>query len=452
MYSKEIQEALIRQRISEGDLIRISSKGLTLEGVLLPKTTESDPRVLTLKLASGYNAGFLFWHGASIEKLRAGAPPGTIPKISLKQSGLPKIAVVATGGTIGTHVDYTTGGVFMCRTPEEVLATTPELERIASIKSVSSPFTLASEDIQPHHWVKLAHEIARHANDPEIQGIVVTHGTDALGYTSAALSFMLRGLHKPVALVGAQRSPDRGSFDGSLNLVCGAYYAAYSSRPGVAVVMHGSTSDDFCYAHSGVKVRKMHSSRRDAFQSINAEPLAKIFPDGKIEWMGDARPTPSEKGKCVADAVFEEKVAILKSYPGSDPGLLDHLVEKGFKGVVIEAMALGHLPTGESGTDVSGFDRKKTWIPAVKRAVSHGVVVAITSQSINGPVHPHVYRNLRLVSDAGALYCRDMLAETAYAKLGWVLGHRPDATVAKKMMLENVAGEFNDRIRLDEFK
>jgi glutamyl-tRNA(Gln) amidotransferase subunit D len=299
--------------------------------------------------------------------------------------------------------------------------------------------------------LKLAPEIARHANDPEIEGIVVTHGTDALHYTSAALSFMLRGLNKPVALVGAQRSPDRGSFDGSLNLVCGAYFAAYSRFPGVAVVMHGSTSDDFCFAHSGTKVRKMHTSRRDAFQSVNASPLAKIFPDGRIEWIEGKPQASVPQGKCVADAVFEEKVAILKAYPGSDPALLDYLVESGFKGVVIEAMALGHLPTGESGTDVSGFDKKKSWIPAVKRAVAAGVVVAITSQSLYGSVHPAVYRNLRLVSAAGALFCRDMLPETAYAKLGWVLGHKPSADEAKKMMLENIAGEFNPRIRLDEY-
>ncbi len=451
MYSPQVLEALKKRGISEGDSVRVRCKGLVLDGILLPKTTESDPRVISLKLASGYNAGIEFTAESSIERIGEAKPLGVIPKIALRQSGLPKIAFISTGGTIGTHVDYTTGAVFMCRTPEEVLATTPELERVADIKSVSSPFTLASEDIQPAHWKKLAFEAVKQLNDRETRGIVITHGTDALAYTSAVLSFMLRGLRKPVVLVGAQRSPDRGSFDGSLNLVCGAHFAAYSQYPGVAVVMHGSTSDDFCLAHSGTKVRKMHASRRDAFQSINASPLAKIFPDGKIDWLTERRQPPSTEGVCVADAVFEEKVAILKAHPGADPAFLDFLVEKGFKGVVIEAMALGHLPTGESGADSAGFDRRKSWIPSVKHAVEKGVVVAVASQSLYGSVHPYVYRNLRLVSGAGALYCRDMLPETSYAKLGWVLGHKPAPEEARKMMLENIAGEFNPRAKLDEF-
>lgn len=451
MYSPTILEALKKQGVAEGDPVRVSSKGLVLEGVLLPKTAESDPAVLTLKLQSGYNAGVEFTSASSIEKIGGKQQLGAIPRVSLKQSGLPKIVLIATGGTIGTHVDYKTGGVFMCRTPEEILATTPELERAADIKSVSTPFTLASEDIQPAHWKKLTAKTAEHVNDADVQGVVITHGTDALGYTSAALSFMLRGLCKPVVLVGAQRSPDRGSFDGALNLVCGAYFAAYSQYAGVAVVMHGSTSDDFCYAHIGTKVRKMHTSRRDAFKSINASPLAKIFADGRIEWIEGKPAVPSAQQSCSAGAVFEEKIALLKAYPGSNPELLDFLVEKGFKGVVIEAMALGHLPTGESGTDVAGFDKTKSWIPSVKKAVEKGVVVAITSQSLYGSVHPYVYRNLRLVSGAGALYCRDMLPETAYVKLGWVLGHKVSAEEAKKMMLENVAGEFNPRIKLNEY-
>ncbi|MFH1200241.1 MAG: hypothetical protein V1708_04185, partial [Candidatus Micrarchaeota archaeon] len=95
---------------------------------------------------------------------------------------------------------------------------------------------------------------------------------------------------------------------------------------------------------------------------------------------------------------------------------------------------------------------RKSWIPAVKRATEAGVVIAVASQSLYGSVHPHVYRNLRLVSGAGALYCRDMLAETAYVKLGWVLGHKTSVEDAKKLMLENVAGEFNPRITLEEFQ
>jgi glutamyl-tRNA(Gln) amidotransferase subunit D len=306
---------------------------------------------------------------------------------------------------------------------------------------VHRPFTLASEDMNHSHWQQIAELAAKELNKGR-RGVIVTHGTDTLHFTAAALSFMLKNLSKPVAIIGAQRSPDRGSFDGILNLICGGYFVGHSNIGEVAVVMHGSSSDDFCLAHRGTKARKMHTSRRDAFRSINNLPLARIWPNGKIEVMNENH-RKFEDRKVEADTSFEPKVAMVKFYPGSDPGIIDYYVDNDFKGIIIEATGLGHVATGESGTSENETIKSLSWIPHIKAAVDRGVVIVITSQTLYGRVHPFVYRNLRLLYEAGAVFGEDMLPETAYIKLGWLLGHEKNIEKVKNLMLTNLAGEIS---------
>ncbi len=450
MYSEEIERILHANKILDGDAISITVDGKTYAGILLPRIPEVPSDTITLKLASGYNIGLKFKRGSQIIKTGDATKLAGVPKLEIRKSDLPSIAIIASGGTIATRVDYRTGGVSMMLSPEELLSTTPELQEHVNIKTIVSPFRTSSEDMSIENWRTLAAETQKQLNDPDIRGVVITHGTDTLHYTSAALSFMLHGLTKPVVLVGAQRSPDRGSFDGSLNLVCGCAFAANSDFAQVVVVMHGSSSDDFCLAHRGVKVRKMHTSRRDAFRSINDSPLAKIYPGGKIEALSSSYSKRSE-GSTVADTSMEKKVAILKIHPDSNPELLDYLVQRNYHGVVLEGTGLGHVPTGEGGDDAGNFDKKNSWLPAIKRAADKGVFVAITSQCIYGRVSPSVYRNLRLLKDAGGVHCADMLAEVAFVKLCWVLAHSKGLEEAKRMMLANLSGEINPRLTGDEF-
>lgn len=443
MYSPEIESLLKSKNIKVGDRIRLISKSFVREGLLLPRIEMGDTSSIVLKLDNGYNIGVRYEAGMQVKKLEGGAKLGVIPSVPVKaKAGLPDVSFIATGGTIGTHVDYRTGGVYMSRKPEEIIATTPELEDIVNIKVVPAPFTVASEDMNHTHWAQLAEIIAKELNRGR-RGAIVTHGTDTLHFTSAALSFMLKNLSKPVAVVGAQRSPDRGSFDGRMNLICSGFFTGRSNIGEVAIVMHATTSDDFCYAHRGTKVRKMHSSRRDAFRSINDFPLAKIWPDGKIE-VTNKNFRPFDEGKKVAaDTAFEPKVAIVKSYPGSDPEIIDYFADSGYRGIVIEGTGLGHVPTGESGTNIGQFDSKMSWIPRIKSAVDRGVVVVVTSQTLYGRVHPFVYRNLRLLYKTGAVFGEDMLPETAYIKLGWLLAHENNFEKVRTMMLENIAGEIS---------
>ncbi|MBS3070025.1 Glu-tRNA(Gln) amidotransferase subunit GatD [Candidatus Micrarchaeota archaeon] len=434
-YSKKTLELLKSKGVSEGDCIRVEKEGAVYEGILMPRAT-GDENALVVKLDSGYNAGVIVTEKTAVQKLPH-KPSLHRPaefKLPPAKKGLPKVSLVTTGGTIVSRVDYSTGGVSALTKPEELVRQFPDLLEACELRKIVSPFSVMSEDLTPANWMELAKTVF--AELKESDGVIVTHGTDALGFSAAALSFMV-STNKPVVLVGAQRSPDRGSFDGALNLVCAAHFIAKGKHSGVSLVMHGSSSDDFCYAHGGTKVRKMHSSRRDAFQSINSLPLAKIYSDGRVEEKNFEEAKAEEK----LDAVFDEHVAMVKAYPNSEPDVLDWLVgEKKKKGIIIEAMGLGHVPTNNA----------KSWIVHVKKAVGAGVFVGITTQTLYGSVNPFVYSNLRKLGEAGAVFLKDGLPETMYVKLGWVLAHKEWNTNEK--MLESLRGEFNDRLPDLEFK
>lgn len=431
MYSKDIDQILKSQKISVGDRIKFRDS----EGILMPRPSIGDPNNIVLKLDSGYNVGIKYKKGDKIEKVeRAVAKLGAAPKGLLSfDKTKPPISLIATGGTISSRVDYKTGGVFFLMEPEEILRTTPELQEFVNIKSIKSPFRIASEDMTPKEWQEIAKSATKELNS-DSRGVIITHGTDTLHYTSAALSFMLRNLNKPVAVVGAQRSPDRGSFDGVMNLVCASHYCL-SDITEVAIVMHGTTNDDYCLINRGTKVRKMHTSRRDAFRPINDFPIGKIWPDGKLDIINENYRRRNE-GKVIADTKFEEKVAQVAVYPGANSEIIDFYVKKGFRGIMMQTTALGHVP----------WVGKNSWEPAVRNAIKSGVVLVSASQTLYGSTHPHVYRTLIEMEQAGVIFAKDMLPEVAYVKLGWVLGHTKDAKKAREMMLTNYAGEISERI------
>ena len=251
---------------------------------------------------------------------------------------------------------------------------------------------------------------------------------------------MLKNLSKPVAFVGAQRSPDRGSFDGSMNLICASYFTGYSDIGEVCLVMHGTSSDNYCLINRGTRVRKLHTSRRDAFQPVNEKPLAKIWTNGRIEKTG-VDYTKFEDKRVKVDIKWEPRVALIKAFPNSDPAIIDWYVNKKYKGLVIEGFGLGHVPT-------STLRKEDSWLPHIKKAVEKGLTLVMTSQTIFGRVNPYVYRNLRLVSEAGVIYGEDMLTEVALVKLSWVLGHTKNKEKIREMMLTPFAHEISPRTDL----
>ncbi|AEC50967.1 glutamyl-tRNA(Gln) amidotransferase subunit D [Pyrococcus sp. NA2] len=415
-------------KIEDGDLVKY-------KGIIMPPYELSEGDTLVLKLDNGYNIGI------SIEKIkdvrvieRAKAKPEVHFKAELeKKEELPDVTIIGTGGTIASRIDYETGAVYPAFTAEELAKAVPEIFEIANVKT-KLLFNIFSEDMKPKHWIKIAHEVAKHLNSGD-EGVIIAHGTDTMGYTSAALSFMLRNLGKPVILVGAQRSSDRPSSDAAMNLIC-ATRMAVSEAAEVMVVMHGETGDTYCLAHRGTKVRKMHTSRRDAFRSINDIPIAKIFPDGRIEFLRkDFR--KRKNSEVWVDDKLEEKVALVKIYPGISSEIIDFLVDRGYRGIVIEGTGLGHAPND--------------MIPSIQRAIEEGTIVCMTSQCLYGRVNMNVYATGRRLLKAGVIPCEDMLPETAYVKLMWVLGHTQDPNEVREMMLRNYAGEITPYTRFDTY-
>jgi len=296
----------------------------------------------------------------------------------------------------------------------------------------------ASENMSYKDWKLIAESVGKLCNDSSIDGIIVTHGTDTLHYTASALSFALKNLNKPVVLTYSQRSSDRASSDARLNLICSAR-AAISDAAEVMLVGHASINDDFCYALLGTKVRKMHTSRRDTFRPINAEPLAKITPE-KFEAFTSYRVKNNEKTEVRAN--FSGKVALVKFYPGQDPEIIDYYLKKGYKGLVVEMTGLGHVSTGESSSN---------WIPYIKKAIKSGMTICAAPQTIYGRLHPLTYSVGRELEKTGIIYLKDMLSETAFVKLSWVLGDKIMSKDVKKNMLKNYAREYSDYIKVEDF-
>ena len=415
-----------------GDYVEIHLMKKIYEGILLenPKTEKG---IVLLKLDSGYNIGF---NKKDISKIRILKKSKIIEeKIEIKKSNeKPNIAMIITGGTISARLNPKKGGVDWLDTPESLFKFYPEIFEKVNIIKIEVPFMKASEDMDFKDWKKIANTAKKLLNDSNIKGVIITQGTDFLHCTSSALSFFLKNLNKPVVLTYSQRSIDRASSDADLNLQCSAI-AAISDIAEVMIVGHATINDNYCYAMPGTKTKKMHTSRRDAFKVINDKPFAKIFPD-KVEIISDYTKRENKK-KVKTDSKFEEKVALVKVYPGQSPEILDFYLKKKYKGIVLEMSGLGHVPTTRA---------RKSWIKKLKEVQKKGLIICASAQTIYGRLDPLVYSNGRELLKTGIIYLEDMLSETALVKLGYVLAKTKNKEEIKKLMLTNIAHELNDRL------
>jgi len=411
-----------------GDKVEIETVDGKYTGILMERPELADDKHVVIKLESGYNIGISLDRIREIKKIEAGIKrEGFRLKRHKRDPSKRDISILATGGTIASRVDYITGGVHSAFSAEELISAVPELEEIANIHG-RQIFNKFSENIVPEDWIKIARVTASEIKKG-VDGIVITHGTDTMGYTSAALAFMLK-TPIPVVLTGAQRSSDRGSSDAPLNLIHSAIVASKADLSEVVVVMHGETSDSFSLIHPGTRVRKLHTSRRDAFRTVNSRPLGRVSMKG-IEFLRE----PKSDNKLKLDTKLEERVFLLKYFPGLNPEVIDNLVKLDYNGIVIEGTGLGH-------TSELLFER-------IKDAIDSGVFIAMTSQTIFGRVNMNVYSTGRILQDIGVIPCEDMLSETAYVKLMWCLGHTKKPERLREMMLTNYAGEITERSRIE---
>ncbi len=444
-YSKKIQEKIKNLNLDVLDKISIKKGSRIYQGLLMDRYESGDPNCIVIKLDNGYNIGIEFDKNTKIEKLedKKKIKVDTLDVSPKKDKKKKNISILATGGTIASKIDYRTGGVSSAFSAEEIISAVPEIKDIANIKGKLIT-QLFSEDINPSHYTKLANEIKKEI-DSGADGIVVTHGTDTLHYTACALSFIFQDLNIPIVLVGAQRSSDRGSSDAAINLIH-ATKVASSNISEVCVVMHATPNDTYSFIHKATKVRKMHTSRRDAFKSINIPPLGKV--DKKIEFFNKDFKRRDKNRKLEFRPNLDQNVALIKIAPGIKPSIFKYVLEEGYRGLILEGTGLGHLPINVSDE----FTKiNKEIYNFIKKLCENNIIVGMSSQCLYGRVNMNVYSTGRDLKKLGVISCEDMLPEVAYIKLMWALGQYRESKKVKEIMRKNLCGEIAEKRFLDEF-
>ncbi len=419
--------------VSIGDIIDVKTTGESLQGSLMPRYEYADDQHIVIKLRNGYNIGIKVRNITEIKRVStSGSPSFQKPPPPKLDPDLPRVVIIGTGGTIASRIDYRTGGVHPQFSAEELYAVVPEIAAYAQIHT-EPLFNVYSEHVNADHWTKIAEKTTREIV-AGFDGIVIAHGTDTMGYTTAALSFALAGTPIPIILVGSQRSTDRPSSDAALNLIGAVTAAAKAPFSGVYLAMHSSIDDDVVALHLGSRVRKNHTSRRDAFESIDISPAAYVK-GGVLEVVHQNLPLKDMYRWFDARCRFEKRVALMKFHPSFNPGLIDHLADSGYRGIVFEGTGLGHV--------------SEDCYESVARAVKKGLLIGMTSQCIWGRVSLTVYDTGRDLLKRGVIPLDDMLPETALVKMMWALGNTQSTDAAKRLMLENLAGEYQARSPLE---
>ncbi len=425
-YSGKARKLLEEKKTYVWSRVKLRIDGLELNAIILPAPAGSE-ELIYVKLDNGYNTAFNVNRIRDIKVLSHGHVEYKIKKREIRwKSGLPHVVIIGAGGTIASRVEYETGAVKPAFTPTELLNANPELANIARIEPIEL-FNILSEHMTPRHWIQIVKKVEEIANSG-VAGIVITHGTDTMHFTAAAISFMLVKLAIPVVLTGAQRSSDRPSSDASFNLICSTRFAAYSDCAEVVICMHAFPDDIACFAHRGVRVRKMHSSRRDTFQTVGDLPIAIVMPD-KIKYLKDDY--KRREKETVADAVFEEKTALIYMYPGISSDIIETLIDKRYRGLVLAGTGLGHAPEYLFST--------------IKRAIGEGMHIVMTSQCPWPHIQMNVYETGRKLLQIGVIPGENMLPEVAYVKLGWILAHTDDRKEVTRLIQTNLRGEIIER-------
>jgi len=410
--------------MNAGDRVRVDRADQRYEGVLLPSSTADH---LVVKLDGGYNVG-IDRDQASVDVLESDVYDVESAQDEESSSAvefdddLPTVSLISTGGTIASTVDYRTGAVTAQFDAEDVLRAVPDLAGMANYRG-RVVANILSENMTPDVWQELAVAIYEEI-EAGADGVVVMHGTDTMQFTASAMAFML-GTPVPVVFTGSQRSADRPSSDNVMNAVS-AVEAATSDCAEVLVCMHETEADDRCALHRGTRVRKNHTSRRDAFETVGAKPLGTVDYDTDgdtvISFRRDYRPRDEQELALHDDLATD--VELVKFTPGMDTALLEAAAGNS-DGLVVEGTGLGHVDTDLISV-IGELD----------------IPVVMTSQCLEGRVCDRVYDTGRDLLDAGVIEGEDMLPGTAKVKLMWALANGDDVADA---MAEPLAGEIQQR-------
>lgn len=415
-----------------GDFVEISADDEKLSGTLMPSV---NPDIVTLKLDSGYNLGVKKNKIKQIKIIKKFSEKKQEKQQIVHKKNLPTISILHTGGTIASKVDYKTGAAVSAFTPEELLTMFPELKDIANFKS-RLVRKMWSDDLRWKHFGILAREIEKEIKN-KVHGIIIGMGTDNLAVAASALSFVLESCPVPVILVGSQRSSDRGSSDAYLNLLSASLFITKTNFSGVGICMHENLNDQNCLILPACKTRKLHTSRRDAFKVVNDKPIARVnYENKQIEFL--KKDYPKRNDKLVIKDKFEEKVGLIKITINMNSK--QFLAYKGYKGLVIEGTGLGHMP----GDVIDNETKEHGKIKNALKLLSKNTILVMTSQCLFGRVNMNVYSKGRELEEIGVISGEDMLPETAFIKLSWLIANYPKQ--AKELIGKNLRNEINQNL------
>ena len=323
-----------------------------------------------------------------------------------------KVLLIGTGGTIASEVSE--DGLSPELTTEQLLAHIPAISAVCTVDCLQL-LSLDSTNILPRHWLMMAQTIRAHFDDYD--GFVLTHGTDTMAYTAAALSYLIQASPKPIVLTGAQKPIGFDSTDSKINLQ-DAFRCAAEDLPGVSIVFNNKVIP-------GTRAKKTRSKSFQAFSSINY-PYLGVLRDGTL--LRYIRPECADAPRFYD--TLDTKVALLKLTPGAGREVADFLLERN-DALIIESFGVGGLP------EEAGF------YECVKEWMEKGKFVVLTTQVENEGSDLGVYHvGHRLKKDLKVLEAYDMTTEAVVAKMMWILGQTKDKARVEKLFYTPVAKDI----------
>ncbi len=436
-----------------GDRVRLTATtpegAVTHEGILLAPSASGH---VTVKLDNGYNVTFSESEISEMTQISATEyTEEVLDSTPIENQDLPEIWILHTGGTIASKVDYVTGAVAARFEPEELLDAVPELAQHARIRTKKLG-NMWSDDIRARHWNAMM-MATKEAFDSGAVGVVITHGTDTMHYSAAAAAFAWAGAGKRppgrIVFTGSQRSSDRGSTDGTENLLAAVHWAAHGPAPtgengdASVIIMHAGSDDGVCAIMPGCSTRKFHSSKRDAFQAINAQMLGTITVGRGGDCQIDMDAGTPTREIATAPITFDENKRILQLVAGAHMFADQIELASKYDAILFHGTGLGHLPiedpNGDSPENVAMHH-------ALGDYCANGGVAVMATQCIHGPIHMDVYSKGREQQELGVLGNHATTGpDAALVKLHFLLSTDLDVQSTWNLDLcgENTSSIFN---------